>query len=252
MKEVKRKWMETYIFLLKKRNINLNQGLNLVFALILIFMKKILFITSFIFAGMIAHAQWYVSGSLSYETRTEEEDKYSYTAFGISPQIGYSINKKTDVGLSLGFSSSLDTQQPTLMSYGGTIEEITIEGKSAIWTIAPYLRYSVLQLGDFEILGNASFYFNFEATNLSRSGYMNTDSSSDGFGVGLNIGPTIQYNLSDRISLFSSLNFFNLRLGFTSMDGESDILDKEMYTNFGLKLDLLNMGNLGIGVLYRF
>jgi hypothetical protein len=213
-------------------------------------MKKMLLITSFILASILANAQWYVSGSLSYEKITEKNDKYSNARLGISPQIGYYINKKMDAGLSLEFSISSETQYLTSISYDGVINGSTQKGKSTVWTIAPYLRYSIFQMGAFEILGRASFCFDIATNSSSTTGYSERESVTDSKGIGLNIGPTIQYNMSDRISLFTSFNFFHIKMTFSSL--ENNITEPDSYTDFGLNLNFLNMENLGLGVIYKF
>jgi hypothetical protein len=216
----------------------------------MIFMKKVLFITSFILSSILANAQWYISGSFSYETASEKNDKYSYTGLAISPQAGYYVNKKMDIGLSLEFSTSSDTRTLTYTNYEEITREQIQRGKTTAWTIAPYLRYSVFQRGVFEILGRASLYLGFSTNSSSIDGYLEWESTGDNMGIGLYIGPTIQYNISDKISLFTSLNFFHIRMTFLS--SESSMIEPDSYTDFGLNLNFLNMGNLGVGVIYNF
>ena len=180
-------------------------------------MKKTVFSLLVVLATLFsANAQFYAGGSLGITSSSNANPK---SAFEISPEVGYYINEKFDIGLGLGFS-----KQKTQNDYEYTS-----------WSVAPYARYSFYQLKNFEVIGKGSVAF--------------SGTGNSGTTIGVNISPILAYNLTEKIVLFTNLNCFSLN--FTSFSPDSG----ESSSHFSFSTStrgLLNTSNLPIGLIYKF
>ena len=106
-------------------------------------MKKVLLSVTLVLVTFVsANAQFYLGGTVGFESNSELNPKSS---FWVAPEAGYYINKKFDVGLEFGFAKG--KQQNDV--------------KSSLWSIASYARYSFYQLGKFEALIKGSVGFTY-------------------------------------------------------------------------------------------
>jgi len=183
-------------------------------------MKKVLFTVALVVATFVsANAQFYLGGSLGVETNSNTNPKSS---FSISPEIGYYINEKVDVGLDFTF---LTSKSQSDAKYSG-------------WEIAPYARYSFCQLGKFEVIGKASVGF-------GGVDYVGLKSTNFGF----NISPILAYSLTKKVVLFTQLNCLSLNFTSISPDGG----DSSTHFSFGANANnLVNTSNFPIGFIYKF
>lgn len=194
-------------------------------------MKKILLVVGLVFAGMVANAQFYAGGSLGFGMQSEKNDDGdkigTETVFSIAPEVGYSMNDRLDLGLSLDFG--MWQYKPE----GGD------KTKSNSFRVAPYVRYSFVEFGRFKVMGKGELYCAF--------GEDVNEVKTTNFGIG--ITPVLGYNLSDNFILLANLNFF--RLGFDY----NKIKDGHETMSFGLGVDTnnaLNTNNFQIGFAYIF
>ena len=180
-------------------------------------MKKTLFSLFVVLIAIFsANAQFYAGGSLGFNSNSNVNPK---SAFEISPEVGYYINEKFDIGLGLGFS-----KQKTQNDYEYTS-----------WSVAPYARYSFYQLKNFEVIGKGSVAF--------------SGTGNSGTTIGVNISPILAYNLTEKIVLFTNLNCFSLN--FTSYSPNKG----SSTSKFGIETstnNLINTRNLPIGLIYKF
>ncbi|MDR1679494.1 MAG: porin family protein [Prevotellaceae bacterium] len=191
-------------------------------------MKKLLLTAALAVATMIgANAQIYVGGSLGFDSYNEESGSALKNQFTISPEIGFYLSEKFDVGLDFSFST----------------EKYHNDAKGNSWAIAPYARYSFLQFGKFEVIGKAQIYFEGDKQEDPAGNELK------GTGFGLNVTPILAYNLTENWVLFTQLNCF--ALGFSSYTPDGG----DAGTHFGLGLDandLYNTNNLQVGFVYKF
>jgi hypothetical protein len=190
-------------------------------------------------------AQWYIGGSLDFNNTTiksEQEDKVTSSSFSISPEVGYRLNSKLEVGISVlaNFSTS-----KTLVSWwdveGNFIEKTEEKSKVREYYIAPYFRYSIVKFNKLNLLGHINIYTGTGEMNdgrimLSTKKYMSW---------GVNIYPVLIYDLSNKFALFSNLNFLNF--GFS----QTKIKDEDTTTGFSSTLDAYDILP-SIGLLYKF
>ena len=222
--------------------------------------KTILTIAIALLVGISANAQFYIGGSLYFSNSSlkieelKNSSQPSYT-FSISPEIGYQLNEKTAVGLSLSaYLSSYKT-----MSVNLNMDDITLSGihetKRTDFGIAPYVRYSLLKWKKFDLLGMAQVYMNAGTTEYDHvyedGFYSNNKTKTTGWGA--RIRPVLFYNVSDKLTLVSHLNF--CRLGFSYEKEKVPYNSNENdYTRKTIKFDLdLDTYNSlpSIGFIYK-
>lgn len=192
--------------------------------------KTILSVMIALSSIMAINAQhYYIGGSLGISSSSWKIDnidnkaRLSYS-FSIAPEIGYNINEKTAVGLSVSAAISSSKTSFMGMDINGNLRAGGLnESNGKNLKIAPYLRYSIFKWRKFDLLGMASVYVNTSKTKSSyvynysyvdESGqddyYTESISGTKIFTLGVNIHPVLQYNLSNRILLLAHLNFFHL------------------------------------------
>ena len=235
--------------------------------------KTILSIVIALSSIILAKAQLYVGGSLSLNMSSQKVENVDNSTnpsyyFSISPEIGYSLNKKIDIGVMLSalFSSSkqanIGIDIENNLRVGG-IGEI----KSKNFEVAPYIRYSFLKWRKFNVLGMANIYVNtgkteynsvysydYEYESGSGSVYSESKSKMESTAWGIRIRPVLQYSFSDKFLLLSQLNLF--RLGFSQQRNKTMFnLEGAEYTRittgFDLGIDTYNILP-SIGFIYKF
>ena len=182
-------------------------------------MRNVLLTVAFVLATFIsANAQFYLGGSLSLENSYAGESK---TSLWIQPTIGYYINNKFDVGVDFGFNA-----------YNGPSET-----KLSMFFLEPYARYSFFQIGRFEVLAKGS------------AGLISLDNSTlKSTRFRLYASPILTYNLTDKIVLFTQLDFFSFSF---ALDFPKDG-DLSYSFHLGASNNLVNTSNFPIGFYYKF
>jgi len=182
---------------------------------------------------MAVNAQFYAGGSVEFDSQTDG-NSHGRTEFSLSPEAGYSLNNKMDVGLELSLGMGSST-----MNLNPLVEKESYFG----WSLAPYFRYAVLQAGKFKVLGKASvFASGGSSTAVLLGGNGNT--TANPVTLGFHIAPLLTYNLSKQFVLAAGLNF--LDVGFSVTDGATRLyIGADSY-------DLASTGNFSIGFAYKF
>ena len=142
-------------------------------------MKKVFLTLALMLTTMVASAQFYVGGGVSF-TNNKISDTEN-TEFIMSPEIGYRLDKSFAIGAILEYQS--------------------IEDEMTSYAIAPYLRCNMLKKGNF------SFFTDF-AIELGKIKPENGDSQ---FCWGAGIKPGIGYTLSNHCSLAAHLGWIGVR-----------------------------------------
>jgi hypothetical protein len=219
-------------------------------------MKQIILSIAIALSGILsAHAQCYIGGSLNLNVSSQSVEQLNKKAnpsysFSLSPEIGYSINEKMDIGLSfsMGFSSSKTSSIG--MSWEGMWEGITQNSKTESYQINPYFRYSFLKWKKFNLLGEADVYAGINKIKYEYSNVEKDVRETKQTSWGANIHPVLIYNLSDKWALLSHLNFF--RFGFSKIKTNTDSpVATDVVTGFSLGLTTENLLP-SIGLIYKF
>jgi long-subunit fatty acid transport protein len=211
-------------------------------------MKKVfLLMVVAVFGMTTANAQLYLGGSLGFESEKEKEAESKTTTFTIAPEVGYSVSDKLDVGISLGIlNSKLEKSFYEFQGMNAFFDEVKLSG----WEVAPYVRYNMVQFGNFSVLAKASIAFGGGKATVKIAGQEQEGKLSI---IGVNIAPVLKYTLSDKFDLLANLNFMSV--GFN----QQKVKDGETTTNFGLNVDSNDVANLNggevpftIGFAYKF
>lgn len=214
-------------------------------------MKKTFFIAILIMAAITAKAQFYIGGSLGiYENSAKNaQDKkvgFSYLNFSVAPELGYNLSEKLDIGFSLGIQTN------NRKSYHFIPDEISSKIISTGIGISPYVRYSFLKFGNFDILGKLAFNFT-NSTSKFYDAVGNQNDERTSTIIGANIAPLLFYNLSDRIALYTQLNFLGLDCSKTTEKTDGDKTGSSTVFNFGADTDnAVTFNQIRIGFVYKF
>ncbi len=193
------------------------------------------------------NAQLFVGGNFSvnasggsFDNGTTKTDKPSSFAFDLSPQIGYFLSDTIAVGFGLDFTYNKS-------KFPGNPE--TISRSSSIGFI-PFIRYYAIKLNKFSIYGQGNIGLSF-----SRSSTKEGSTTTDGpktTSLSINIFPGLAYDLTDKLSLETSLNFLNFGY-YNSTTKEGSIKNHSSSFNFGAGLNnIVQVGNISIGAIYKF
>ena len=214
-------------------------------------MKKIFLIAVLVLAGITANAQFYIGGSLGfYENSEKNKDGKktgtSYSTFSIAPEAGYMFSEKMDFGLSYLFSN--DGRKSY---YNGELGSNTT---AKTWGVSPYIRYSLITFGNFDVLGKLALYFSENSNEYtSYNSYANYKDKYTYTTFGANLSPLLFYNFSKHISIYTQLNFLGLDLSSTteksngSKTGSTSTFDFEANTD-----NIVTFDQIRIGFVYRF
>lgn len=144
-------------------------------------MKRIVLLLFLVLGAMSMQAQVYVGGTFGFWYNDDITEK---TTFSISPEVGYHLNRKWAIGVSLGLA-----------------QEKVDEAKSTGFLIAPYARFSFYDQGIVRLFVDGGFGY----STVSHEDSENTNGFEIGFKPGLAI------KLNDHFSLIGKYGFLGYR-----------------------------------------
>lgn len=190
-------------------------------------MKKLLVIVSLVFVGMAANAQVYMGGSFNFSgNQVKDVDgnlKTTDLTISLFPEIGYYLTDKVDIGLDLGIGSTINKNHSS-----------DVKTTTTNWLFSPYIRFSVIQAGDFEFIGKASAY---------------VEGNKNYTSFGVQLVPIVVYNLNDHIAMHANLNFLSIGSSY------SKVKDGNSTTSFNMGFNANNLATIGtltIGFIFKF
>ena len=191
-------------------------------------MKKVLLMAAFAVATLTANAQFYVGGSVSFNSEKAGKDADAVTSFKLAPEFGYALSENFAVGAEISFSSSNGEDNAFGIKDPMTGELAKVKGDKSYSTfrVAPYARYT------FYKTGIASFFVD-GGFGLGSHKVKDMDAETV-WHVGLR--PGIALNVSDHVSLISELGW----LGYQH---------RENWSRISLNA---NQSALKLGVYYTF
>ena len=179
-------------------------------------MKKSLFALLFVVALVVpalAENMW-VGGEFSYD-HTGQKGEDSTSSFYIAPEFGYNLNEKFDIGLE--FFCDYD-------DFG--------EDSSTRFGIAPFVRYKIFEIKNFDFLVRGKIYY--ESTNYDKS-----DATINSYGIV--IVPIVSYSINERWSISVILDFARLWFDQYKHDGDYELEETTFYLE-GNKGTLFSIG----------
>ena len=164
-------------------------------------MKKFILAAMIAVSSLNANAQVWMGGSLGLNF-TKPDGGKTITTFSIAPEIGYSLNDKWDIALSIN---------EQIVSWDGTTANS--------FSIAPYARFTFAKSGIASFFVDGGFGV---GTSNYANGYKLDDSQTSWF---VGVRPGIKVALSNKVSLVSHLGW----LGYEKV--------QDSYSNFGFGVD---------------
>ena len=196
-----------------------------------------------------AHAQYFAGGSVSLHAGSNKigDLKTKSSGFGLSPSLGYYWNEQLAFGLAVSLSGSYSNNN---MNLDGPYKTA-----ATTWAIAPFARYSLIEFGKFSVWAEASLNLGMSFSKITHSAIAAIpDDKYTTLQASLNVAPLLSYALSNKINLEAGLKFLNLGYSVSRQKHkETDIVSTS--SSFGLGADsnnILNVGNLTIGAVYKF
>jgi len=218
-------------------------------------MKKIMFLMAFLGVITTANAQFVAGGSLGFTSTKIESggSDQSGSSFKIMPEIGYQLDDKLTIGVQVGYSSGFasfgsltasDLKSAISTVAGAIIDIENDDMKLSGFTISPYIRYTLVELGQVNFFAEGYIGYNNITTDttpsVGSSGYGGDKTTINAFELG--VRPGIAVKLSDAIELNCKMG----ALGYMSAkEKESDL----KINRFGLSFDSYN---LLFGVNFHF
>jgi hypothetical protein len=122
--------------------------------------------------------------------------------------------------------------------------------KSSDFGVSPFLRYYAFIWNKFSIYGQGNIGIGFSSSNSKTDGIITEEPNTTRISLG--IYPGLSYDITDRLSLQTSLKIFNLGYTFyTTKDGTSK--DRSSSFNIGGGPgNIISVGSIVIGGIYKF
>ena len=237
--------------------------------------------------AMAANAQFILGGQLGFSTNggnthyeaiaplTNAFDHPSTktTDLRIAPSIGYMLNDKMQVGLSLMYVTGSSVNYGTAATYYAGHED-WVKGKGGAFGIAPYFRYYFAQAGNFNFFCEATLTFIASGRSHTHT-YDNSvtpviDVEADGPTsysiIDFSIVPGVNYKFNDNWSADCYIDLAGIAFTHTSTKTyvggtgatKDDLVSTDVDNTFGLianaSAQTLNahLGNFRIGINYHF
>lgn len=206
---------------------------------------KTILISLFILLSAGLNAQVFLGGNvnlaLSGGKNGNDSKKTSEFDFNLTPKIGTFLSDKVAIGIEINFGYSTTNNNHE-------IETITKTVRSGV---SPFLRYYAVSAGKFSVYGQANAGVAFSTSDTKFGNNMVTEAKQNS--VGISFFPGVSYELSERISLETSINFLNLHYNMTTETDENNNKETDSIFGLGAGLDgIVNTGNISVGAIFRF
>ena len=198
-------------------------------------MKKIMMTRAAIAVAATMNAQGYIGGTLGFDFQNKLVDKDGEEATGmffqIKPELGYNLDDKSSVGITLGLSMTNNGNKFTINNQpqfaGHKMDKTALQ-----FEVAPYYRYKFMQFDKIDIFVDA-----YAALKYTKYDEWNNTT------FGLGVRPGVAFNANDKFS-------FVAKLGAGLFFESSKDKDSESIIHFGLQANTL--APLEIGMYYNF
>jgi hypothetical protein len=211
-------------------------------------MKKLTVIISLVLISTLyGKSQFLIGGNVSFDGQggktviNDNTTKMTSTfSFDLSPQIGYRISEKMDIGayLSLGYNHTDNNEDPAL-----------IENRSFLG-VRPFLRYYAFTLNKFSVYGEATLPFTYYISKSHQGDTEFDDVKTVNLGVAAY--PGMSYRISERVELTALIKLFTLGVS-QSIEKTDDQKESFAQFHFGVDMDnIFTTGSINVGVIYRF
>ena len=218
-------------------------------------MKKLFLITALVLVlfPFCIQAQLFVGGDINFntsggktETATTSYDMTKTLGIDFSPLGGYYLNE--DLAAGVGLTLSIDRQMtPPLLADGDKTIDV-----SSTFGIMPFIRYHFIRFNKFSVYGQGQIGVSF-GSQKTKVGSTETKGPKRTT-IGFSLFPGISFDISDNLSLETSINAFGFGYSITTNNNENTNV-KTTTSNgyFGVSLDnIKTLGSISVGAIYRF
>lgn len=183
--------------------------------------------------GINANNNKTLDGSIT----THQESTFSFT---LSPIVGKFLSEKLAVGIEVDLSQSGSKS-------GVNTETIA---KSSTLGVSPFLRYYVMKWNKLSLFGQGNIGVEFSKLS-SKTGGVATDELK-GSRLYLIIYPELAYDISDKLSLQTTINILSFGYSFfTSKEGTIKNTISSLNVGAGLG-NIVSVNAITIGAIYKF
>jgi len=238
-------------------------------------MNKTLIIIAITFIAININAQKFIGGEIDFNIRNEKpkfEQEHNFmskeytskrTSIGlmIAPKIGYELNPKLALGLSMNIGATFLSDSTMEISYdfdSGKIDTTSKNNKEYYinWGFNPFVRHTVYSYERFFVIlewktgVSCSHYFLKENDNKTENGGHNFTINV------MNVTPVLGFKFTDRLQMEAGLQFLNIyyNIGIFKRDipgfkGDNTVHDFNIGFNSS---NVLSVSSLKLGVVYKF
>lgn len=198
---------------------------------------------SFVFINL--NAQVFVGGSAGFNTNNSDiQGSPDRTTFryelNLRPNVGKFLSEKLAIGLAIDLSHT----------YNKTVINTETISKSSGIGVSPFLRYYAVKWNKFSVYGQGNVGLEFSNSRVETDGVSNDGPKTTN--TTLSIFPGLAYDISEKLSLETSLNF--LSVGYSHRISKEDTFtDKRSSFNVGAGLsNIVSLNAITIGAIYKF
>lgn len=208
---------------------------------------RIILVVLISFFFISSNAQVFVGGNIGFNASVDKTDAgtaaeqklFDYT-LNFSPYAGKFLSEKFALGLALNVSNSRNQTDANPETFS----------KATAFGIAPFFRYYALKWNKFSVFGQGQVGL-YYGISKDKTGGITIDGPKT-FSTNIEFFPGLSYDLNDKLSLLTSLNFFSLGVNH---DITTSGNNKHIETAFNLGAGLNNIitpGSVTIGAIYKF
>jgi outer membrane protein len=188
----------------------------------------------------------FVGGSFRFNTSNSEHNganppyKTSYYDLNLSPSLGKFISDKVAIGLDLNISLS------------GNKTDLNPEttSKSSGFGISPFLRYYAFKWNKFSVYGQGNIGLEF-SNSSAKTGGITTDGPKNTL-VYLSIYPGLSYDITDKLSLQTSINVLSFDYNYL-ITKVGSLKNTGSSFNIGAGLaSIVSVNAISIGAIFKF
>ncbi|MBK9391137.1 MAG: hypothetical protein IPN68_13450 [Bacteroidetes bacterium] len=196
------------------------------------------------FSGIIINlnAQVFVGGSVGFNTSSDKHEGSSDQKSSI-----YNLNLKPVAGKFLSDKMALGLALDLYLAGGKTESTTETKSRSFGFGVSPFMRYYAVNWNKLSIFGQGGI-----GLEVSRSSLTTGGTTNDGPKISLidlNIFPGLSYDISDKISLETSLNIFRLGFSYNTIKDGGDV---EKLSNFHFGTGLDNIASLNAIMIEQY
>lgn len=210
---------------------------------------------------------WFIGGDVSFQ-RTSDNNEFGdgnkTTLIGLSPAFGFIINHKFDMGFNPSFNFKINPGN--------------YPGNDIAFGIGAFARFSIFEISNFSILGRLGFNYSYSSSYQYKSGsyigqlidqlYDNNIyySNYNGYNnitshiFSISISPVFQFNLTDNLSLFTSIGSIYYAHGLHTVTNSFSVSSNlpfpvsffpdQNYSSNNFGLNISNSITLGFNIVF--